>query len=99
MGIQYLVPAVRASILVERRNDGEMFAAHIDPLAITAYGRTFDVAYKRAIKMFRWCVWLHRDAGNGALERRLKQSKARVEWVDKKEIGTMDTNYRVCLQI
>ena len=67
-------PAIVAfvSLKIERRNDGKMFAAHIEELGITAYERTVKGAESAAFDLFNRWVNLYRAAGTAVLENRLE---------------------------
>ena len=60
---------VRTRLLIEERGDGEMFAAHLDALGLTAYGLTSDEASKNVKDLFNTWITQYRDLG--VLETRL----------------------------
>ena len=67
---------VRTRLLIEERGDGEMFAAHLDALGLTAYGLTSDEASKNVKDLFNTWITQYRDLG--VLETRLDAIGA--EW-------------------
>ena len=62
---------VVTNVSLEMRNDGKMFAAHLDAVGITAYGRTPADARDSVKSAFRTWVGLYRELG--VLEERLDQ--------------------------
>lgn len=81
---------VTANLSIERRNDGQMFAAHLEDLGLTAYGRTVEDARKELIGVFKAWVNFYRE--RGLLEERLNQMGAEWTWVHTYE-GDIPVEY------
>lgn len=81
---------VMADLSIERRNDGQMFAAHLDDLGLTAYGRTVEEARKELIGVFN--VWVNFYRERGLLEERLNQMGAEWTWLHTYE-GDIPVEY------
>ena len=62
---------VMTNLSLEIRNDGKMFAAYLDAVGITGYGRTIGDARDSVKRAFRTWVEMYRELG--VLEERLDQ--------------------------
>jgi hypothetical protein len=74
---------VLVSIKIAKRSDGQMFAAHIPELGLTAYGRTEEEARQAVKSQFNRFINKYRELGSGLLEKRLNQVKATWFWEDQ----------------
>ena len=74
---------VLVSIKIAKRSDGEMFAARIPELGLTAYGRTEEEARQAVKSQFNRFINKYRELGAELLEKRLKQVNATWYWEDQ----------------
>ena len=84
---------VTTNLSMETRNDGKMYAAHLEELGLTAYERTPEKARERVFDLFNQFVNLHRAEGAGVLEQRLADLGVQYEWMDQYagELPVLDT--------
>ena len=84
---------VTTNLSIEPRRDGKMFAARLEELGLTAYGRTTEGARDALLRLFNEWVNLHRSYGEDVLERRLDQLGAHYEPLDgySGELPVLDT--------
>ena len=72
---------VITDLTIQKRKDGKMFAAHMDVLGLTAYGRTAESARENLTQCYSRWVHLHREAG--ILPKRLNELEAKWQWLDE----------------
>ena len=57
---------VITDLTIQKRKDGKMFAAHMDVLGLTAYGRTAESARENLTQCYSRWVHLHRRGRHSA---------------------------------